>query len=403
VKLLFVHEVNWSEKPIFEIHDYPELLSLRGHQVAFIDFPEYSKPKEFSHFLDRFTTREQVASRAHSNSSVEILTPGKICRAPFDRLLHSITFVPLLTCLLRRRYFDAIVLYGVPTNGWQTVLLSKFLRTPVLFRAIDVSHVLRKTSFAPLIRLAEKFVYRFSDWISANNQVLAEYCIANGADSSRVSVDYPGLDLERFQPSERDSSLQRARRLDPDDKVVVFMGTLYRFSGISKFLHLFSEELRKDQRIKVLILGDGEEKAKIEELVASLKIAEQVLLTGFVSYGELPNYLKLADVAINPFENQLVTNGALPWKVVQYLACGIPTVSTPLEGLTAFTGKKSDNGIVYSELSADFVAEVANLLSDPERRKRMSQQARRFVELKNNWSNCIVEFETRISNLTQSK
>ena len=403
MKLLFVHEVNWSEKPIFEIHDYPELLSLRGHQVVFIDFPEYSKPKEFSHFLDRFTTREQVASRAHSNSSVEILTPGKICRAPFDRLLHSITVVPLLTRLLRRRNFDAIVLYGVPTNGWQTVLLSKFFRTPVLFRAIDISHALRNTSFAPLIRLAEKFVYRFSDWISANNQVLAEYCIENGADSNKVSVDYPGLDLERFQPSERDSSLQRARRLEPDDKVVVFMGTLYRFSGIGKFLHLFSEELRKDQRIKVLILGDGEEKAMIEELVRSLKIAEQVLLTGFVSYGELPNHLKLADVAINPFENQLVTNGALPWKVVQYLACGIPTVSTPLEGLTAFTGKKSDNGIVYSDLSAVFVAEVANLLSDPEKRTRMSQQARRFVELKNNWSNCIVEFETRISNLTQSK
>ena len=40
MKILFVHEVNWRKKPIYEIHDYPELLSLRGHEISFIDFPE---------------------------------------------------------------------------------------------------------------------------------------------------------------------------------------------------------------------------------------------------------------------------------------------------------------------------------------------------------------------------
>jgi len=403
VRILFVHEVNWASKPVYEIHDYPELLSLRGHDVVFIDFPEVDRPTKFQHFRDRFVTERQIAGRAHLNSSVEVLTPGRVGQAPFDRLLHSITFVPLLTRVLRAREFDAIVLYGVPTNGWQTIVLAKRFRIPVLFRAIDVSHVLRKTVFSPLIRLAEKVVYRSSDWVSANNQRLAEYCVENGANPRRVSVDYPGLDLQRFRPSTKDFGLQKVNHLESGDKVVLFMGTLYRFSGMRKFLSLFTEELSNDRKIKVLILGDGEERVEIEKLVRRLGIVEQVRLTGFVSYDELPRYLCLADVAINPFENQLVTNGALPWKVVQYLACGIPTVSTPLAGLTAFTGTGSDNGIVYSDLSAAFVAELVRLLNDPERRGKMSDQARQFVQAKNNWSNCIVEFEERIAHLIQLK
>ncbi|NDC99922.1 glycosyltransferase, partial [bacterium] len=41
MRFLFVHEVNWREKVTYEIHDIPELLSIAGHEVTFIDFPEF--------------------------------------------------------------------------------------------------------------------------------------------------------------------------------------------------------------------------------------------------------------------------------------------------------------------------------------------------------------------------
>ena len=147
MRLLFVHEVNWKTKPVFEIHDYPELLSIRGHKVYFLEFPE---SKQLSGFfkLDTFRTkRASNLTRAHKGSSVEVITPGRICGAPFDRLLHSATFVPVLLKTIRRTNCQAIVLYGVPTNGWQTILVAKMLNIPVLFRAIDVSSKIRKSYF----------------------------------------------------------------------------------------------------------------------------------------------------------------------------------------------------------------------------------------------------------------
>lgn len=92
---------------------------------------------------------------------------------------------------LRTGHFDTVVLYGVPTNGWQTVHLARRAGVPVLFRAIDVSHLLSNVRVGALIERAERFIYRSADAMSTHNDALRRYCIANGATADRVSIEYP--------------------------------------------------------------------------------------------------------------------------------------------------------------------------------------------------------------------
>jgi glycosyltransferase involved in cell wall biosynthesis len=318
-----------------------------------------------------------------------------------DRLLHSITFVPLLLKTLRATKFDVIVLYGVPTNGWQTVLIAKLLRVPVLYRAIDVSYELRKTRFRPIIKLAERIVCKFSDAVSVNNPSLAKHCISFGASETSVTVDYPGLDLERFSPKPKNETLKESLKINHGENVVVFMGTLYRFAGIAKLLDLATETLRARPKTKFLILGDGEARNEIETLISNAGLQNQVILTGFISYDDLPDYLNLADVAFNSFEVGVATNNALPWKVVQYLACGLPTVATPLSGLTAYTGIAEDNGVTYRDLDSTFVTEIFALLDNPTRRQEMAKQARDLVVTQSSWSNCLERFENLLESMAK--
>jgi glycosyltransferase involved in cell wall biosynthesis len=126
-------------------------------------------------------------------------------------------------------------------------------------------------------------------------------------------------------------------------------------------------------------------------------------LTGFISYDELPDYLNLADVAFNSFEIGVVTNNALPWKVVQYLACGLPTVATPLSGLTAYTGIAEDNGVTYRDLDSTFVTEIFALLDNPNRRQEMAKQARDLVVAQSSWSNCLERFENLLESIAKRK
>ena len=284
---------------------------------------------------------------------MKLITPGRICGAPFDRLLHSLTFVPLLAKTLWGKKYEVIVLYGVPTNGWQTVLIAKLFRVPVLYRAIDISHELRKTKFKTLIKLAERIVYRLSNQISTNNATLADYCASFGAKREQISVDYPGLDLVRFSPTARDRNIQATLEIDDNDNTI----SSYGLSG-------------------------------------------QVKLTGFVSYDDLPKFLNLADVAINTFEVGLVTNGAMPWKVVQYLACGLPTVSTPLSGLVSYTNLKVESGVIYRNLDSSFPQAVVELLDDQTLRKKLSRHARELVVARNSWSECLPRFEQLLNGLT---
>ena len=401
MKILFIHEVNWKQKPIFEIHDYPELLSLRGHDVSFIDFPENEKLKVGRKFYS-FTTEESLdQSRAHLGSKVRLVTPGRIIGSPLDRFLHSFTFVPLLILTLSRKKYDVIVLYGVPTNGWQTVAIAKFFGVPVLFRAIDVSHQLRKTNYKVLIKLAERFVYKRASWVSANNSTLADYCVSLGAKRELVSVDYPGLDLERFAPRTKNRDLQVSNGIEVNDKTIVFMGTLYRFSGIPRFLELISPLLTTRSDIKFLVVGDGEGRREIENAIYRYGLKEKVKMTGFINYDDLPSTLNLADVAINTFQVSHVTNGALPWKVVQYLACGLPTVSTPLSGLVAYSKQNTESGIVFRDLDLSFVQTVIELLDDGAMRKKLGAHAREIVKTYNYWPNAISRFEQLLVGLVQ--
>lgn len=361
MKLLFIHEVNWRRKVVFEIHDFPELLSLQGHEVVFIDFPEGEPRRGLRRFLDLKTEVFPNQSRAHEGSSVEVRTPGRVFRPPLDRLFASITQVPAIWRALRDDQFDAVVLYGVPTNGWQAVLIAKHFGVPVLCRTVDVSHALRKSIFKPLVKLAEHSVYKRASWISTNNVALRDYILEHGGDPKRISVDYPGLDFDRFYRGDKNPALLDRYGLRKSDRIVMFMGTFYRFAGLDWFIEEFADHLRADPDRKLVLVGGGEQDSSLRTLVDRLDLGSSVVFTGFVDYDELADHLRLADVGIAPFLPQLATDCALVTKVLQYVASGVATVCTPLPGTRGLLDE--GEGVLYRNPGAEFVDEVNRLLA----------------------------------------
>jgi glycosyltransferase involved in cell wall biosynthesis len=398
MRILFVHEVNYRRKVVYEIHDFPELLSLRGHDVTFIDFPEGERRVGVARVIDIGTVVETNVSRAHDGGSVRLITPGRVTCPPLDRLLASITQVPAIARELRHNSYDAVVLYGVPTNGWQTVLLARRAGVPVLFRAIDISHELRSSVYRRLIRWAERFVVRRVDAISANNEALRRYVIDEGADPARVTVDYPGLDLDRFAPGARSSQLGDRYGIRPDDQVIVFMGTFFRFAGLDWFLDGIAPAVRERPNLKVLLVGGGEADADLRRQVAESGLNDVVIFTGFVDYAELTEHLRLGDVAINPFDELLVTNAALPGKILQYAGCGIPTVCTRLDGMRGLI--PDGDGVVYRAPGTEFVNAVLQWLDDDTCRRAAGGRARAVMEERCRWESAVAGFEARIRAIT---
>jgi glycosyltransferase involved in cell wall biosynthesis len=335
MKILFIHEVSYTKKVIFEMHEFPELLALRGHDVSFLEFDEGRK------FWDRRTKSNlnRVSGRVHTGSNISISRPFQLGVPGLDRILAVFTVISALRRLLRANDFDVIVLYAVPTFGIQTIKMARRAGIPVVFRALDVSHKIRSSWFSPVIKLVEKYVYRNADLLSANNQAMADYCNQLSGRTKATEVHYPPLDLEHFKNPVRDPRLAASLGIAETDKVITYMGSFFYFSGLKVAIEEFSKSAAPDQ--KLLLIGGGEQDKELREKVRKLELTNRVIFTGFVPYAELPKYLSLADVAINTLEPNLVADVALPNKVLQYVASRLRVVSTELSGLKSILAKSN--------------------------------------------------------------
>jgi glycosyltransferase involved in cell wall biosynthesis len=198
--------------------------------------------------------------------------------------------------------------------------------------------------------LAEKYVYQRATVISANNHYLGEYVSNLGRRQDAPIVNFPPLDLEHFANSNK-NKMRAVMSIDQDAFVATYMGSLFPFSGLLQVISDFAVLSNSDDRL--IIIGGGGNENELKRKVKDLNLENKVIFTGVINYADLPDYLSVSDVLINPFELTLITNLALPHKVLQYLATGIPTVSTKLSGLYESLGESA--GIYWTDAPGKIV------------------------------------------------
>jgi glycosyltransferase involved in cell wall biosynthesis len=352
--------VSYRKKVIFEMHEFPELLSRAGHDISFLEFDEGRKFWQ----RNQSSRQELIAGRVHPGSKVELSRPLQLGIPGLDRILALITVVPHLNHLLKTGGFDAVVLYAVPTYGLQTLWLAKKHRVPVMFRALDVSHKIRSSVFSSAIKWIEKRIYKQVELLSANNPAMAKYCDELSGRDSKTAVHFPPLDLSHFQNGSRDNALRLSLGFSEGCKVLVYMGSFFYFSGLMDALEEFAKISLDDSRLKFLLIGGGEQDSELRQKVEKLGLSEKVVFTGFVSYADLPKYLKVADLAVNTLEPTLVANVAFPNKVLQYMAAGLPVLSTELDGLEQTFGNTA--GITWASDSSRVIQAATRLAKQPD-------------------------------------
>ena len=394
MKILFVHEVSWFNKVVFEMHDFPELLSLNGHEVHFLDFDE-GKPRA------RWKPVTTIETRAHAGSQVLVTTPPKFLPGIPGRLLATIIHPLIFLRLIKKIKPEVVVTYSIPTSGWQIAKICNLKKIPIVVRVIDIPHVLRETHFKPLVKWSERYVFGHADFVSTHNEALRQYCIGLGASPDKSSVIYPGIDMARFFPEPPRLDLQVKVGIQPTDTVLLFMGTIFRFSGLIELLAELAPTLQEDASLKFLILGEGEDFIRLQELAKSLGLQNQVIMPGRIEYDLLADYLRLGHVALLPFRPEPVTHGALPGKILQYLACGLPTIATPLDGLQSMIAP--DQGVLYANGPQEMSNLAIQLASNADQRSQLSLRGVNLMNLHCNWQNQIQTFKKMIIDLQHAE
>ena len=359
MRILFLHEVNYLQKLVFEMHEFPEYLAGKGHDIGFVQFPEGESKEE----LSRIPFKQRIHGRVAKDSRITLYTPETRSTSTLGRIKSAVTFNHVFRKIVEDFNPDVIVSFSVPTSGWQALRVCRKSNIPYLFRALDVSHKIRRSLFSPLILSAEKYIYSKADWVSTNNPAMANYCISLGARPELVSVNLPPLNLSHFSNASLSRDEMRNQLGIPlNARVVVYMGSFFYFSGLPQLVKDFAK--RRKSNSYLLLIGGGEQDQELRSLVKDLDMEEKVLFTGFVSFQALPHYLGVADIAVNPMQSSLVSNAAFPNKVIQYMASGLPVVSTRLSGLELVFGKSK--GLTFVADSSMVAAAAIGILDSDE-------------------------------------
>jgi glycosyltransferase involved in cell wall biosynthesis len=149
-------------------------------------------------------------------------------------------------------------------------------------------------------------------------------------------------------------------------------------------------------------VGDGEKRESIEGLVRRLNLGNDVMLTGRVSFADVPHYINAADICLAPyFDPEIDNTGISPLKIYEYMACARPVITNPVGGL----GNLFDNyeaGILVESINPKlWVKPIVDLLNDPVRMAFYGANGRSATLEEFSWNAVCKKIENRLQELIQ--
>jgi glycosyltransferase involved in cell wall biosynthesis len=158
----------------------------------------------------------------------------------------------------------------------------------------------------PLSALRRRGLHRAKQILSISRFTSAQLCARQGVLAQQIALFPCSYDEERFQPLPRSApQLERLReRHQLQGKKVIFtvcrLAADEQYKGYDAVIKALPAVLSEIPNAVYLLGGKGEDKARIEELIASLGLGEQVQMVGFIPDAELADYYNVADVFIMP-------------------------------------------------------------------------------------------------------
>ena len=171
---------------------------------------------------------------------------------------------------------------------------------------------------------------------------------------------------------------------DIGDPVVTFVGTLKPWHGVADLLAAAALAKRP---WKLRIIGDGPERAALEEQAAGLGI--EVDFRGAVAPADMPGQLAGSAIGVAPYpdlggEQQQYFS---PLKVYEYLAAGLPVVASAVGQLPQILGELGT--LVPPSDPAALAAAIDTLAADPVLRGKLGWRGRVQAEEKHSWAGAV--------------
>jgi glycosyltransferase involved in cell wall biosynthesis len=287
---------------------------------------------------------------------------------------------------------DTLFLVGLPF---------KLLGKKFVFDQHDLCPELYRSRYGAAEGFASRLL-RILEWYSLK---LADVTIATNESYKRIQIERANKNprdvfIVRNGPNQmRMTPIAPSARLRGMNKCILcYIGSLNPQDGVDHLLrslrHLLYELKRSD--FHCVIMGTGDSLQDLRNLADKLQLNGCVELPGFVPDEDLQSNLAAADICLDPDPSSPLNDVSTWIKVMEYMAYGKPIVAFDLKE-TRFSAGDAAIYVRPNE-EAEFAETVAQLMGQPELRRKMGAFGRRRVEDELQWNkvgrNLLTAYET---------
>lgn len=287
----------------------------------------------------------------------------------------------LCSKLIEKYGIDVINIGEPAVSGIPAIRLKKMYKLPLVTQVQGQLTEIPSGTFpvvkSEYIRWITLHVCKRSDRVRTVSEEIRGNLIKRGVPSDKVVCVVSRCDTDRFNPSkykEGREALRKQLGYNGDNTVIEFTGRVVAYRDLESDILALKEAIKSNGNIRLLVIGDGDDKPRLENITKENGLSDYVTFYGRVPYELVPKMLSLADVFIST-----PTNEAIARSVLEAMAMELTVIATRVGG-TGEAITSGENGMLVDVGAVDQIKDVMLKLSvDKEACATMGKKARQVI------------------------
>lgn len=351
---------------------------LKTLHLTTIDLTAYCFLRSWFRTLSQRGAQVTLACTVEKFRDELVASGAEVLHLPIERRVRPLqdlgSFLDLY--YLIRRIEPDVVHTHTSKAGFLGRLAARLAGVPLIVHTI---HELPENAAQSTV---QKGFYWLLEWIAARmahhlvtvsepnqKQILREFLCA----PKKLTLIREGLDLEAYVPRRSAAEVRQELGIPVGAPLVGCVGRLEPAKGHEDLLEAFRQVLAEEPEARLVVVGEGYQKADLLARVAQLGLESRVLYTGWRE--DMLDLLGAFDVFALASHYE-----GLGIAILEAMALRRPTVCTAVGGVLDVVQDGETGYLVPAREPAAMAARIVELLRDPERRAAMGEVGRRRVE-----------------------
>lgn len=388
----YPNQISGAESSIKDITERIDQKDIEFHMVTLRYNSEFSKIEKIGNVLIH------RIGLVKKNPSFEDL--GKM---PLDLNKPLYQFLATVkACQLHKKYkYDAIWAMMAHSAGVPAVIFKLTHPKVKYFLTLqegDPIDYIEKT-MKPLWPLFTR-AFTKADKVQVISTFLANWAKKRGVPDHKIELIYDGAnprDLNEVVSEQEIAELKKTLNKKSDEIYLVNTARLVYQKANDDVIRALKS---LPDNIKFLVVGDGPDETMLKNLAKELNLESRVIFTGRVDRSEVTKYRKASDIFICPSRSE-----GLGHALLSAMASYLPVIATQEGGLAEFIfdaqrdlDKEATAWAVDKDSPEQIVSAVKDIISNPDKVKKITATARAMVEQKYNWDMIAKDMKEKIFN-----